>query len=118
MATRSDFNFFTNPFNDPNLYLWFDSDGEVNEGETDSQDKIKKKCDQIKELLLEKNRKYGDAALSPVRIFSKADPAEQLRVRIDDKLSRIANGALDEDEDPLLDLIGYLILLKISMDGQ
>lgn len=83
-----------------------------------SQDKIKRVCDQVKELLLEKNRKYGDAALSPLRIFSKSDPSEQLRVRIDDKLSRIANGALGEDEDPLLDLIGYLILLKVSMEDK
>ena len=30
-------------------------------------------CDGIKELLLEKNRKYGDSALNPVRVFSKSD---------------------------------------------
>jgi hypothetical protein len=41
---------------------------------------------------------------------------EQLLVRIDDKLSRIARGAGMEatDEDTLNDLIGYLILLKIA----
>lgn len=81
----------------------------------DTKDKISKVCDEIKEILVEKNRKYGDSALSPVRIFSKADTAEQIRVRLDDKLSRIRNSALDEDEDPLVDLIGYLILLKISL---
>lgn len=30
---------------------------------------------------------------------------------MDDKLARIKNGAADEDEDPYLDLVGYLILL-------
>jgi hypothetical protein len=74
-------------------------------------------CDQIKELLLEKNKKYGDSALDPSRIFSKADPIEQLLVRIDDKLNRIQKGAglLANDEDIIQDLIGYLVLLKIAI---
>ena len=67
-----------------------------------------------KELLLSKNRKYGNSALSPKRIFSKADAIEQLKVRIDDKLSRLANQQSDEDEDAELDLLGYLILLRIA----
>jgi hypothetical protein len=74
-------------------------------------------CDEIKELLLEKNSKYGDSALDPVRVFSGASKLEQLFVRIDDKLSRIQRGAglLAKDEDVINDLIGYLILLKIAL---
>ena len=71
-------------------------------------------CDIVKEMLLEKNRKYGDSALTPVRLFSKSDPLEQIRVRIDDKLSRIHNQQNDEDEDVIDDLIGYLILYKVA----
>lgn len=71
-------------------------------------------CDQIKALLIEKNRKYGDSAMSPMRIFSKADSQEQIKVRIDDKLNRIMNQQADDIEDSVTDLIGYLILLKIS----
>ena len=71
-------------------------------------------CDDLKELLLEKNRKYGDSALNPVRVFSKVDAVEQIKVRLDDKLSRLANQQNDEDEDVLQDLLGYLILLKIA----
>lgn len=71
-------------------------------------------CQRIADLLKSKNRKYGDAALNPKRIFSKADTIEQLNVRIDDKLSRIANRQNDEDEDVELDLIGYLILKRIA----
>jgi len=67
----------------------------------------------ITEFLLEKNRKYGNSALAPTRIFSKASPDEQLRVRIDDKISRISSQQLDEDEDVILDLIGYLVLYYI-----
>jgi hypothetical protein len=47
-----------------------------------------------------------------VRIFSKATPEEGLRIRIDDKLSRIARGQ-DAGEDTELDLIGYLILKRV-----
>lgn len=69
--------------------------------------------DRVKAVLLEKNHKYGDSATTPIRIFSKASPVEQLLVRLDDKLSRIARGAglLAKDEDVLMDLVGYLALL-------
>jgi hypothetical protein len=82
--------------------------------ETQSQRDICAVCDEIRELLLEKNRKYGDSALNPVRIFSKASTTEQLKVRLDDKLSRLRNAQDDEDEDVVSDLIGYLILFKIA----
>lgn len=71
-------------------------------------------CDQVRELLLAKNRAYGDSALAPLRVFSRADAQAGLRVRIDDKLSRIAQGQDQGGEDTLLDLIGYLILLRIA----
>jgi hypothetical protein len=75
---------------------------------------IEMECDSIKSMLLAKNRKYGNSALNPVRIFSKASPDEAILVRLDDKLSRIKEGSTDEDEDVYLDLLGYLILLKVS----
>jgi hypothetical protein len=64
-------------------------------------------------MLKRKNRAYGNSALEPVRIFSKADDIEQLKVRIDDKLSRIKNGAAD-GEDPEFDLLGYLVIKQIA----
>ena len=81
--------------------------------------KISAVCDDIKELLIHKNRKYGNSALQPNRIFSKCSATEQLLVRIDDKLNRIKKGAglLATDEDVINDLIGYLVLLKISMES-
>jgi hypothetical protein len=75
-------------------------------------------CDALKELLLEKNRRYGDSALDPVRIFSRSDTLEQIRVRIDDKLSRLRNQQHDEDEDVITDLIGYLVLFKVALMQQ
>ena len=68
-------------------------------------------------MLIEKNRKYGDSALNPARIFSKASNIEQLYTRLDDKLSRIKNAQDDEDEDVIADLIGYLVLLTIARES-
>jgi hypothetical protein len=79
-----------------------------------TETEIKEVCDEIKDLLVEKNRKYGDSALSPSRIFSKSDAVEQIKVRIDDKLTRLRNQQSDEDEDVVKDLIGYLVLLRIA----
>ena len=85
---------------------------------TQSQIDICTICDEIKELLLSKNRKYGDSALNPVRVFSKASPIEQIKVRLDDKLSRLRNQQDDEDEDVLTDLIGYIVLYKVALIQQ
>jgi hypothetical protein len=79
-----------------------------------AQKLIEETCDEVKNLLLEKNRKYGNSALEPCRIFSKADSIEQINVRIDDKLNRILNRQNDEDEDVELDLIGYLVLKQVA----
>ena len=86
----------------------------------ETQTQISSICDDIKELLLYKNIKYGNSALNPVRIFSKSDEVEQILVRIDDKLNRIKQGSglIDEDEDVLIDLIGYLVLLKIALKNK
>lgn len=69
----------------------------------------------IHKLLLHKNKMYGNSALSPVRIFSKANTYEQLLVRIDDKLSRLnalkVTASIIDQEDTYSDLIGYLLLL-------
>ena len=65
----------------------------------------------VADTLTAKNRAYGDSAAHPVRIFSAADTAEQIRVRIDDKLSRTARGQVTDHEDTLLDLCGYIAIL-------
>jgi hypothetical protein len=75
--------------------------------------------DDIEKMLIKKNRKYGNSALEPLGVFSKLSAKEGLLVRIDDKLKRIKNGSLDkDDEDVINDLIGYLVLLKISQNQE
>jgi hypothetical protein len=70
---------------------------------------------EIRELLINKNIKYGNSALEPLGVFSQLSAKEGLLIRIDDKLKRIKNGSLEnDDEDVINDLIGYLVLLKIQ----
>lgn len=86
----------------------------------ETEQAVTAKCEELKNMLLEKNRRYGDSALNPRRVFSTADSLEQLRVRMDDKLSRIANLAkIDGDsEDAWFDLAGYIVLYIIGKERQ
>lgn len=71
---------------------------------------------EVRAVLIEKNKRYGDSALNPVRVFSRASAQEQIRVRLDDKLSRLARGTHDtaDTEDAERDALGYLVLLRIA----
>lgn len=72
-------------------------------------------CNDMAWFLIDKNRAYGNSALDPVRIFSSSDNVEQLKVRIDDKLSRFARGGEFPGDNDIDDLIGYLVLLKVAL---
>jgi hypothetical protein len=76
--------------------------------------KILKSILEISDLLIEKNIAYGNSALNPIRIFSKAETNEQLYVRIDDKLNRLKNNQSYPGDNDIDDLIGYLVLLKVA----
>lgn len=85
---------------------------------TPFEQNVRRITDQIADLLIAKNKAYGDSALNPIRVFSKSDRIEQLNVRIDDKISRIQRGTEFEDEDTERDLIGYLILKLIAKESE
>lgn len=78
---------------------------------------VKRICEETAQMLIEKNEAYGDSALNPIRVFSNADTKEQIRVRIDDKLSRLMRGS-DAGEDVIKDLMGYLVLLRIADENE
>jgi hypothetical protein len=78
------------------------------------QQLIKEECDLISNFLIEKNKSYGNSALEPINIFSKATAEEQMNVRIDDKLNRISKGNEYQGDDTELDLIGYFILKRVN----
>ena len=81
---------------------------------------IDAECENIKDMLIAKNRAYGNSVGEPVRIFSNCTIEEAMNVRIDDKLSRIVKGRDrgNVPEDTELDLIGYLILKRVLRRGE
>jgi hypothetical protein len=80
------------------------------------EEQIRSVGQEVTDLLVEKNKAYGNSALEPANIFANGSAVENLCSRIDDKLMRIKNkGINDQTEDTIKDLIGYLILLKIAL---
>lgn len=71
-------------------------------------------CNEVADMLVEKNKSYGNSALDPIHCFFKGDSATSIRVRIDDKLSRIMRGNEFQGDDTIKDLMGYLVLLRIA----
>lgn len=82
-----------------------------------NREKIIEITDSMKDLLLYKNEKYGDSALSPKNIFYKGDSTNSILIRLDDKIGRIKN---NPDSTPRIndvcDVIGYCVLLLASMN--
>ena len=79
-------------------------------------EKLDEVASKVVNLLKSKNKAYGNTALDPVQIFSRLDATEAICARIDDKIRGIKNkGINDQTEDTVDDLIGYLLLLKMSM---
>lgn len=81
---------------------------------THTQFEIHQVCKEIADFLCAKNEAYGNSAIKPLRVFSKADPLEQLNVRIDDKLNRFLQGHKYPGDNDEMDLIGYLILKQVA----
>jgi len=80
---------------------------------SETQQKIIDTFESLRHLLLEKNKRYGDAAVNPRQIFSKLSGEEAIKIRLDDKLSRIINSKELRKND-VADLIGYLTLYSIT----
>lgn len=70
---------------------------------------------EVKTLLMSKNEAYGNSALDPVMCFSKLSASERLRVRMDDKISRLLRGS-DAGEDTRFDMLGYLVIDRIAQN--
>ena len=79
------------------------------------QEKIRKKCDQIRDLLIEKNKSYGNSVFDKGVLFEE-DPMYAIQARINDKLNRIKSKETYMSENDLMDLTGYLILLQVHID--
>ena len=83
---------------------------------TETQENIIALTGAIRDLLLDKNQKYGDSALQPNRVFYKGDAVNSILIRLDDKIGRImANTENTPRINDVADIIGYCTLLLIGM---
>jgi len=72
----------------------------------------------IIKMLLEKNIAYSNSAMDPLNILSTATPEEQIKMHIDNKLTRLKYQKEFQNEDSLKDLAGYVILLMVLKKSQ
>lgn len=85
----------------------------------ETRDAIMSVMDGLRDVLLEKNRRYGNSALSPLGVFSKHISEKNdasvngMYARLDDKLSRIRNADVVRKND-VADIVGYLCLLCVK----
>ena len=77
-------------------------------------EEIKVQCEIIGNMLVAKNGAYGNSVFEPINVFAKTDWENQINIRIDDKLCRVSRGSEYPGDDTILDLIGYLILLRVG----
>lgn len=83
---------------------------------TETQQKIHDTLEAMNDLLLDKNRKYGDSAIHPKHYFYKGDNVNSILIRMDDKLGRIVNNsAATPRVNDVCDLLGYATLLLVAM---
>ena len=70
----------------------------------ETRKQIKSTMKRIEKLLISKNLQYGDSVMEPIGLFAKGNVEDLVRVRIDDKLSRLKSGddSIESDVDNLI----------------
>lgn len=84
--------------------------------EDNFEQNVRRILGEVGDLLVERNREYGNSALDPIGVFSKASREDQLATQLDHKLSRVARGG-DPSNDTLRDIAGYVTLMLIAREG-
>lgn len=96
---------------------------QMGNNEQEIQKAINLKCNKLRDLLLEKNKMYGNSFFKTLDEYGNV----LICVRIEDKLNRlkqiILNGEKDKETDErlidtLMDLAGYAILSKVYIDNK
>ena len=87
------------------------------------KNEIEKSCNDLKNLLIEKNQKYGNSFFKTADEYGKS----VLILRIDDKLNRLKQLILRNEtddmqgenvQDTLIDIAGYAILAKLYLENR
>lgn len=77
--------------------------------------KLMRFLNSFSDLLNAKNKAYGNSALEPTKVFSKASSSQVILQQLDHKLSRIKNSETPIKND-VIDLMGYLTLYCLDQD--
>jgi hypothetical protein len=77
-----------------------------------TQEEITQVLSSLRELLIEKNRRYGNSALEPLEGI-KYTAEDGIKIRLTDKLKRIINSDSLRMND-VSDVMGYLTLLCVN----
>jgi hypothetical protein len=86
----------------------------LTEGEVSSH--TKRILREICYVLDQKRSVYGDSITNPKKNISQTERLALLKLRIDHKLSRIQSVQSDEDENPIHDLLGMLLILHHELE--
>ena len=103
--------------------------------EDDFEEILSEKFVEINNMLIDKNKRYGNSSLEPFGLFPDLSRESKIEARIEDKLKRIQNIQQNMDstlslinmlskndktskdyKDALRDLTGYLILYQIALE--
>lgn len=98
-------------------YSQYDIDNYKRNINIQTQNDIKNICNKISEILVYKNKMYGNSILEPKNIFYKGDSITSILIRLDDKIGRVTNSEVIRVND-IVDIIGYLVLLLIAKRTQ
>ena len=85
-------------------------DNEIEDNMTTVQTNMCNIIEAMKDLLMYKNKHYGNSALEPIGIFYKGSAEDSIKIRLDDKLKRIANSKEEPKINDICDIIGYSFL--------
>jgi hypothetical protein len=85
-------------------------DNKIEDNMTTVQTNMCNIIEAMKDLLMYKNKHYGNSALEPIGIFYKGSAEDSIKIRLDDKLKRIANSKEEPKTNDICDIIGYSFL--------
>ena len=75
-----------------------------------AEKRIKEIIKEVQDLLIAKNKQYGNSALKPIGVFANGSATDLIKIRLIQ-----GDETIEADEDIVKDLIGYFVLLLIAM---
>lgn len=82
--------------------------------EKDFETFVKTTLDNVAAIIVAKNKDYGNAAERHPVLCPNVSPYTALKVRLSDKIARLANDSektFETEVDTIIDIVGYCVLL-------